>query len=191
MGDQSTFGGLFFSSCTGAFTASYAGSTGVLTAAHCPDSELYDSSYSTSTVTYGWGAYRDVQFNVIYGNTVVPQFYDGSIVRDVTDRYSRDTQWVGMYLCHYGAATGYGCGTLYSKTFQPTYTNACNGVPCASTWMVATGSSLRTGDGDSGGPWFVASTALGVHKGSQTYGTYVIYMAIDYIDALGVSLLIR
>lgn len=54
---------------------------------------------------------------------------------------------------------------------------------------MAAGANLCTGDGDSGGPWFVAGTALGVHKGSQLSGTYVIYMAIDYIDALGIYLL--
>ncbi len=41
--------------------------------------------------------------------------------------------------------------------------------------------------GDSGGPWFLATTAYGVHKGSP--GSSCVYMAIDFISPMGVYVL--
>ncbi|HLL30517.1 MAG TPA: hypothetical protein VK403_05935, partial [Allosphingosinicella sp.] len=58
-----------------------------------------------------------------------------------------------------------------------------------STWVQVGGSSLQCAGGDSGGPWFVSQTALGIHTGSvtNTAGTCFSawYMSTDRLSGLG------
>lgn len=66
---------------------------------------------------------------------------------------------VGQTACHWGRTTGYSCSTIESTNFCVDYANwevACN-------WN----STVTQIDqpGDSGGPWFLGTTAIGIHSG--------------------------
>jgi streptogrisin C len=192
-GDDATYGGKPIGSCTTGFTVAsvYTGTTGVLTAGHCGSAqptgtywETPSTSFSTAWVMEMRDQSRDLEWHTVLG-VEYPQFWDGWLLRTVTGSYTRTQQYVGMYVCKYGTATGTSCGTINSNTFAPTYDLACNGVPCAATW-IRTYDLTCTG-GDSGGPVFIVQTALGLHKGHQ--GGQCIYMPIEYISSAGVYLL--
>jgi hypothetical protein len=99
---------------------------------------------------------------------------------------NRSGQVVGGFVCHRGKTTGYSCGTIVSKTFQPTWANACFGVTCASVWIRVQGANLKCYPGDSGGPWFLNNTAYGIYKGQSSSGpavgncNWAVYSAADY-----------
>jgi hypothetical protein len=90
-------------------------------------------------------------------------------------------------VCKNGKTTGYTCGNISSTTYSPSYvTNA------AATFIRVHESSngnLSEG-GDSGGPWFLVNTAYGTHSGSPGANPNdALYMAINYVSSLGVSVL--
>ncbi|MFA7218201.1 MAG: hypothetical protein WC057_06365, partial [Dehalococcoidales bacterium] len=93
----------------------------------------------------------------------------------------------GSFVGKYGRTTGYTAGYIECKTAQPTY------VPnCEPTFILVENSFPYLYDkiadtGDSGGPWFVGNTAWGTHSG--TYGEYGVYMAINYLSEINVTLL--
>lgn len=188
-------GGNVVGGCTSAFSiGTYSGSYGFLTNAHCGD--LYSTTSCALTFDFtspscwrdhAYGASHDVQWRTVVGDYATAQFWDGSAYRPVYTSYSWSAQQVGWYTCHYGQGSGYSCGTIASKTYQPTYPGACPGGPCNFDWMLVSGSSLACGAGDSGGPWFVAGSAYGVHKGSP--GSSCVYMPIDRITAMSVFIL--
>jgi hypothetical protein len=197
--DNSTYGGKKITSatnpdCTTAFSvANYAGATGVFTNAHCASKNLYWETVSTSHavqfVAQAYDAYRDVQWLSVVG-TEYARFFDGTSLRSVNYTKARADQVIGTLVCHYGINTGYSCGRLTQKDYKPVYSGACPGGPCAQSWMKVDdwlSQDVSCDDGDSGGPWFVATTAYGVHKGSP--GSSCIHMAIDFISAMGVYVL--
>ncbi|MEV4475910.1 hypothetical protein [Nonomuraea sp. NPDC049504] len=57
------------------------------------------------------------------------------------------------------------------------------------------GDGLKCYPGDSGGPWFNANKAYGIYKGQSSTGTgtagcnWAVYMAINYISTINVSLM--
>lgn len=197
--DGHTRGGADLSSCTSGFVVQHpsTGTTGYITAGHCPDSQTYfefgGTSYSTTFIDEIRDADQDVQWHTT-SHIEYPHFYASSTstYRGLTSSTSRSSMSVGGYACHRGKTTGYSCGYIDSTTFQPTYTNACNGVTCASVWIRVSGGSLECFPGDSGGPWFIAYSAYGIYKGQSSSGTtssdcnWAFYMASDYF---GIDLL--
>ncbi len=172
---------------------------GVLTAAHCDDAQTYyqtlDLTYPVTFIAARHGDRRDVQWHTT-SHYEYPQFYDGDSYRTVSFGISRASQSVGDFVCHRGKATNYSCGELVSKTYVPSYEGACPGVDeCYPVWMKVSGPNLKCFPGDSGGPWFFGTHALGIYKGQASTGTdaagcdFAFYMAIDYIDGLDVALL--
>jgi hypothetical protein len=87
--------------------------------------------------------------------------------------------------------TGYGCGYIQSKDFnpggqnnQPTYIRVAN---------TAGYNNLANG-GDSGAPWFSGNNAYGtmthkVEPGTNGVGSDGVYMAVDYMSGIGVSVI--
>lgn len=188
-------GGKVVASCTTAFAiGTYSGTYGFLTSAHCGDlynttscAMTYDYSGASCWRNHAYGASHDVQHRTVVGDSAAAEFWDGSTQRPVYNAYSWASQQAGWYACHYGWNTGYSCGTIATKYYQPTYGGACPGGPCNADWIQVTGGGLSCGGGDSGGPWFVAGSAYGVHKGSP--GSSCIYMPIDRITAMSVFVL--
>jgi streptogrisin C len=140
------------------------GETGVLTAGHCRDALHY---WHNGTIHYDitlrgqrWDADQDWQWHSTPG-TDTGLFWDGDSYRSVTGTEPRSSM-VGDFACHYGWTTGYSCGTIQSITYS-SIGGGCNGQTCAAVYARVTGSTLNTGGGDSGGPWFSAGRAYGVH----------------------------
>jgi len=181
-------GGLATTSCTTGFSVrNSSGTSGLLTAGHCNNTQSY-SLYGfpgTYAMTYRAevrSANADLQWHTISG-TVYPRFYGNSTSTPTTLTAStpRSSQG-GRAVCRRGKASGYDCGTVTSTSAQPTWTDACPGTTCASTWISV---NIGTIGGDSGGPWWSGGSAYGIQKGGSSSST--IYMPVDYIGTLGVA----
>jgi streptogrisin C len=192
--DQSVRGGSALSDCTSGFVvANTAGTRGFVTAAHCGNTESYSDFDGTSTSTTfqseTFDADQDFQWHTT-PLTEVPEFYADltTSARVLTGKRLRSSTAVGNTACHRGKTSGYSCGSVQSTTFQPTYTGACNGFTCTSTYISVTGSGLACAGGDSGGPWFNGQTAFGLHKAGDSPCTLSVYTSTDYLSGTGVSL---
>lgn len=198
--EADTRGGANLSTCTSGFVVpNGAGTRGVLTAAHCGNTQTYSefggTTYAMTFVSESLDADADVQWHTT-ASTEVPEFYADltTTARVLTGRRLRSSTAVGNTVCHRGKTTGYSCGSVASITHQPAYTNACGGVTCSALFIRVEGPDLRCYGGDSGGPFFNGQTAFGIHKSVVASGTgtgqctYAVYMSTDYISDLGVSL---
>ncbi len=190
--------------CTGAFVVHETNSsvTGLLTAGHCPNN---DTSYNgldgtVATLTFQSEAYtasNDVQWYTT-STTNEPIFYaSASVQRTLTGRRTQASTPIGTNVCRYGATSGYSCGNVEFTDYQPPY--SCNGATCTKTYIAVTSpgtnNTLACGGGDSGGPWFISTVAVGVHSGGASTGSGVgqclvaIYTSTDRISELGLQLL--
>ncbi len=182
------YAGLALSTCTSGFSVKNAsGTKGVLTAAHCPNTQ----SYSGTNLPFKGAAYGgryDVQWHQADHAFTVKNlaYYGSSNPRFIYSTKHRNNQYVNQWVCKYGVETGYTCGqisdTSYADTFNGTYFFNLIRVH-------RSGVNLSSG-GDSGGPWMWSNTAFGVHKGAPAGdGNDAVYMAINYIDVLGLTVL--
>ena len=181
--EATIFGGLPITTCTLGFSVrNGSGTRGVTTAAHCGNSQ----SWSGGSLTFRGEAYRDsfdVQWHTSPGDTVTNQFDSGTGIRNCTGTRSRSAQSVGDFVCKNGRTTGYTCGTIQSTRFAPSYVPSVD----ATFVFVDGGSTNLSSGGDSGGPWFNGSTAFGIHSGGA--GNDSVYMPINYVSGIGVSVL--
>jgi hypothetical protein len=184
-------GGLDMTTCTSGFSVRDLGDPnlrGIVTAAHCSNSQQYRMFGSTTWQTTTFrrerlNAYVDVQFHSIAGQTVEPRFHADleTNYRNVTGTLHRSSQ-NGHSVCHRGKTTNYSCGTVTSITYRH---SDCGSETCAATWIRVEGSQLRCYFGDSGGPWFHNTTAYGIYWGQSSSGTSAsdcdraIYMAVN------------
>jgi hypothetical protein len=79
----------------------------------------------------------------------------GTSVQDIT--YSRDSQ-VGEYVCSFGAYDHYGCGTVKAKNVTANYSEG-------KVYGLDAVSGLCRTNGDSGGPLYDGTAALGLLSG--------------------------
>jgi len=168
------------------------GEEGIITAAHA-DNGLW---YGASSLTYedeSLGGSCDVQWHTHSGYTYHNKIEvsDGGQTVPVTGVKTRDQQTVYAYYGKYGQKTGPTVGRLESKTLLPDEDSIPN--PNA-TWMLVS-NYFNYNDfidhGDSGGPWYSSPYALGISMGMFEEGEmqYAVYMAINYIDALGLEVM--
>jgi hypothetical protein len=174
--------------CTTGFVVTDGARTGVVTAAHCPDSLTYYDPAGGAEVPLSmvgsWGAqYQDVQVHVA-DTPHRPVFYADTArrsLRPLTGARSRASIRGGETVCHRGEATGYSCAEVELTHFAPPG-DLCGG-PCDPVWVTVSGPSCR--GGDSGGPVFAGTTAFGILKGSsyRTSGAcnYYYFMSTDYL----------
>jgi hypothetical protein len=141
-----------------------------------------------------WTGSCDSQWHTAPGFAVALEFVftSNQSRRGVWSTTSRAAQVLGQTTCHYGPVTGYGCGNLQSKSFQPSWVPNANFV-----FMKAENCSVDLSEpGDSGGPNFFGNAALGITSGNWhdlTCGglNKMIYNAIDdAANPFGVSALI-
>ena len=165
-------GGMPITKCNTAFGAKRDsnGHRGIITAAHCPDTPIYNSTGTSlgSAVLVRSGI--DSQFNAVPSpHTVDNRFqWDVGSFRDVT--LANDPPY-GTSICTYGVAWQKNCGVV-------TNTSTCYGSYCE----VAT-TSAHAGPGDSGGPCYSGNTARGIvsggnapdpdHQGTVTWCTLI------------------
>lgn len=173
--------------CTTGFVVTDGVRTGIVTAAHCPDQLDHiapDRSVTPTTFVgqWGWG-FHDVQVNAT-PNAVRPLFYADAArtqIRAVEVQRSRASTRVGDIVCHRGESSGYSCAEVMMTDFAPSG-DLCGG-PCLPTWVAVAGPGCR--GGDSGGPVFLGTTAIGLLKGGsyRPDGSCVFYyyMSLDFL----------
>ena len=153
--------------CTTGFTVTDGARQGVVTAAHCPDSLSYLESGEVPLSfvdQWGWG-YQDVQLHLAAA-PLRPAFYADTAktaLRPVTGARPRLGVRAGEWVCHRGERTGYSCAEVELTDFAPGG-DLCGGA-CTPTWVTVAGPRCRSGD--SGGPVFVGTVALGLVKGAS------------------------
>jgi hypothetical protein len=173
--------------CTTGFVVTDGARTGVVTAAHCPDTLVYrDPDGGDTSLAYEgqWGArYQDVQVHPTPA-AQRPLFYADTVtrsLREVTTWRNRESTRAGDVVCRRGETSGYSCSLVEMVDYAPPG-DLCAG-PCDPTWVAVRGPQCR--GGDSGGPIFAGTVAFGITKGGH-YGTggrcsYYYYMSTDYL----------
>ena len=173
--------------CTTGFVVTDGTQNGIVTAAHCPDTlEHVDKDGTRTPLTFigqwGWG-FHDVQVNASPA-AVRPLFFSDAArttLRPVEGQRSRAGTRVGDIVCHRGEHSGYSCAEVEMVDFAPSG-DLCGG-PCLPTWVAVAGPGCK--GGDSGGPVFIGTTAIGLLKGAsyRPDGSCVFYyyMSLDYL----------
>jgi hypothetical protein len=172
--------------CTTAFVVTDGTRDGIVTAAHCPNDLTYrqdDGSRTPLSFDGQWGwRYRDVQLHVS-PEKLQPHFYSdrrSGALRQVTSWRSRTSLRGGEWLCHYGESSGYSCEVIELTDYAPPG-ELCGG-PCAPTWVTVSGPVCKSGD--SGGPVFLGSVAVGITKGGSSSSTgcnFYYFMSTDFL----------
>lgn len=172
--------------CTTGFVVEKGAQRGILTAAHCPDSPTYiDADGTRIPLEFGghWGVgHQDVQLHVTAAADR-PLFYAnraaGSL-RELSSWRNRTSMRAGDFLCKWGESSFYSCSELQLTDYAPPG-ELCGG-PCKPMWTTMAGPQCRAGD--SGGPVFLGTTALGITKGgSGTPGhcNFAYFMSVDFL----------
>jgi hypothetical protein len=176
--------------CTAGFAVTDGSRTGLVTAAHCPDTLTYRDPEGGGDLPleflgqWGWST-QDVQLHLAAPTAEPrPLLYsttDKSLARPVVGARPRASTRVGDWVCRRGETSGYGCSEVELTDFAPPG-DLCGG-PCAPTWVMVKGACRG---GDSGGPVFLGTTALGLIKGGGSHSAsgkcdYWFYMSTDYL----------
>lgn len=171
--------------CTGGFTVrDYYGNVGISTAGHCGNYQQFQGL----ALPFMYEVYydsADVQWhNACPQTEVTNEFNSGLGYRACIGTRGRSDQSTGSYVCKWGTTTGRTCGYIQSKSYDPSY------VPGGDdTYVRVNGyGATLAGPGDSGGPWFLENIAYGITSGGISDGD-AIYMPINYISRIGVSVL--
>ncbi len=157
------YGGLALSGgCTTACSVrqTSTGTTGVLTAAHCSNTQSYCGT-SLPFVKGQQFADVDAQWHTTPGFTDVGKFrISTSTTRNVTGQTSQGSVATGTWICKYGNVTAYGCGELTTKSYSPTWVDKGRYFGRITNCSI----DLST-PGDSGGSVFINGVAVGVISG--------------------------
>lgn len=180
------YGGEIISMCTSGFgsrsTSHTSGTRGVLTAAHCGNSQSDDGS-ALSYQSGHEGVNGDVQWHT-GPKTESDKFYQGSASSTEVNLISVSSvanPAGGAAVCRNGKTTDQHCDTVLNS-------HICQSGICG---LVRT-YDWTSGGGDSGGPYFWGSKAYGIHRGKMHDGAYpyetrgVFTRALNVDDAIGV-----
>lgn len=189
------YGGLTLTDCTSGFTVQNgSGTLGISTAGHCQSVQQYNNRL-LPLLGEAFSGSSDAQWHDAPGLHLTNRVFDGVSdatspnYRPVTATKSRAAQVIGEFVCKYGMTTGHTCGTISSTTYVPSYVPG----PSATFIYVDSPTQDQSEPGDSGGPWFSGETAYGIHSGGYIGGggtfNAAVYMAIDYLAPLGVTVL--
>jgi hypothetical protein len=189
------YGGLAISGCTSGFSVRgpYGASTalGIATAGHCNNSQSY-AGVNLPFQNESFSGSYDVQWHTVGSFVARNQVYDGSGPRTINATRGRNAQAINDFACKYGNTTGYTCGYIVQKDFRPGGSLYPPNMSATFIRIHSSGVNEAAG-GDSGGPWFIVNTALGITSGTVNYSgqaeTDAIYMAIDYVNGLGLTVL--
>lgn len=188
--------------CTTAFSSRDAvyGTLGVLTAGHCAGNVNSTATYYQphSAMDYPmtmrgrrFDANQDFSWYSESTHVVQPYYWDGSAFREVWSTRAR-LDMVNYRVFKYGRSTGKSEGIVDSVWYNPGG-GYCNYGPCDSVWGLIDDPLIECYDGDSGGPYFWAEQAWGIHSGGVSSGTgpgqcdYAIFMTIGGLNWDGVN----
>ncbi len=118
------------------------------------------------------------------------QWWDNGWTFDVNSKKTYMEQVIGDVVFKYGLATHYTCGQITSTTATLDYPlNAATWIEVSNIY----GYPKLADHGDSGGPWFSANgtgvTALGITSEATSDCQKAYYMAQDFIESWGVSVM--
>jgi hypothetical protein len=204
--DTATWGGAGASGCTTGFglweTYNYPYYDPVhyfTTAAHCGDSAYitcpggcWPAGWASVIHGYQWWSDRyDFQAMYVPGVQAGNDFWDGSSWRIRTSAISWYGIGTGNYFCKFGQASGYTCGFVVTKYHHGA------GVPGSVAVYIETGNSPtypnQSTPGDSGGPFFIGNSAMGLMNGAGGPNQYgrnnAFVMSVTWITNLGWGLL--
>jgi len=173
--------------CTIGFAArkNNSGAYGIITAGHCGDDGPNDNmSLTVNGVSlphdFGWlSVNADAQFHTIptgYGHVLTDDYLCHSLrpinYCDVTGTETRN-RMMEDYVCHAGMSSGVSCGAVTAISVRLGSGNcrtARDQVVVCNRVFVAVGpnNSVRSCDGDSGGPWYRNGIAYGIHFGGTS-----------------------
>jgi streptogrisin C len=188
-GHTATYGGdkIFNSStgafCTSGFTVRQAptGTYGVSTAGHCNVNKYQQENGVTFDMTLrvehrrGWG---DMEYHSTDSSAVFAEFYANTGTRrDTLYLESASAIKENNTYCRYGRTSGYICGKVKLVSVDVTFDGYEH------RQLVAMHENNGRG-GDSGGPWFLGNTAVGIHSGWTTINgvKYDTWSKADYLD---------
>jgi hypothetical protein len=183
------YGGRAITTCTTAFSVYSAalGKSGLSTAQHCDNSQTYlPTGQSLSFVAENSTTGYDVQWHTRSDATFPNRVWDGNPDwRQIVAVRNRAFQNVGDYACKFGKVTGYGCGNIVSRDATLCQTG---GKGAVTGIRVHNNSNANLMDGgDSGMPWFLGETALGVASCIASVSGHgwidSIYMAANYVES--------
>ncbi len=154
------------------------GEDGVITVAHAYDYLYYNGTSLDFKGGVSGGSY-DVQWHskssLSFPNRI--QWWSDGSTFNITSTKTRSQLSVGAVVSKYGITTQYTAGEITSTTFDGTWIEVDN----------VYGYYHLAEEGDSGGPWFNGNIALGItHSRSADYQK-AYFMALDYLDLLGVT----
>jgi len=155
--------------CTAGFAVTDGQRDAIATAAHCPDEMSYrDSAGALHPLPFlgHWGlGYHDVQIN-LSPEPLAPRFYSdrrAGALRPLESWRNLAGIRAGDFVCHWGETSGYSCGEVQLTDYAPP--GALCGGPCTPMWVTVAGAACQPGD--SGGPVFVGTIAVGIMKGAN------------------------
>lgn len=154
-------GGTVFGGCTLGFAARRGTQPGAVTAGHCSNSSATPAESSTSMpfVTEHVGSYGDAQFHSTTDGLSSAIRINTSATRTITGvAYPSN----GASVCNFDKTrVNSACTTI--RNWNHAFTNE-NGVYLS---RMAQSNGSFTNGGDSGGPWYSGSIAIGVHYGKS------------------------
>ncbi len=160
-------GGYAFFRCTSGFTTQHdSGEFGVLTAGHCPNRTVHNGGGPLEfIVDHEFGLY-DIQLHAARVRAKVSPYFafgrGGNDFIKQTGTMARRNM-MGLWVCNHGWLSGYSCGTVRSLNYRPRGSE----YPANLNFRFVSYQSnqLKGCAGDSGGPVFAGSTALGIISG--------------------------
>lgn len=153
-------GGFEYGGCTAAFVVKSGSKYGISTAGHCPWDTTYDGATFAASPQQGTVvdlSNRDVKWGQSLSGSAQNLFRASSA--NIRNVWSAANPVVGASVCKYGLTTGQTCSTVYKANFCRT---SGAGTECG---FYAVQSGISSG-GDSGGPWYWGSKAMGIHSGT-------------------------
>jgi len=163
-------GGSMGNSCTAGFMVRRTDNAtvfGPLSAGHtgCRNATTY-AGLTTSVPSWQASGNRDSSVHDLAGGTNQNLITIGAspYYRTITGRLAWSTGLVGQSVCKQGRATGYGCTTVNSVYFSPSY------IPNSTRFLYMNSGTLCN-NGDSGGPWFQSNNAVGLTSGKIYIGS--------------------
>lgn len=160
---EATTGGQTYSGCTGAFVANRGAAYGITTAAHCTTKpSSYDGDVTGSTWTSSNN--YDLRYTALSGDVPTNKAYVG--LPSLREINSVGIVAPNITISKYGKTTGF---TLSVKVLAY---EGCLTYTSGDTWCSLYSTDNVTAPGDSGGPWFSAFTAYGIHSGASSIKSF-------------------
>ena len=170
--------------CTGGFIVTDNTIAGISTAGHCDGQAVAYEGHLYQTSGYAPPSLGGVAWYGLNARVVSKFQSNFGVYTTVTGQAAPK---LGKLYCKFGAVTGETCSTIYKA-------NQCANAPYTGVWTCKLWSVYAnvSEPGDSGGPWFDGSIAIGIHFGASDVDHIVrsLFSDMSSLEAAGAHLLI-